>query len=332
MSLNNTSLSDGYGRVIQNLRISITDRCNLRCVYCMPESPDWMAHPEILSYEELYRLVHVFVELGVSKVRITGGEPTLRRNMVDFVSTISKTKGLNNVGVTTNGLLLNTLAKPLYDGGLRKLNVSLDTLKRERFKSLTRRDSLDRVLQGLEAAKKVGFESIKVNCVVIKGMNDDEVVPFIEFGREHGYEVRFIEFMPLDADDVWEKRRVFTQQEMLDVIGPKYPFERVTTADPHAPATRFCFDDTGELFGIIASVSQPFCTKCDRVRLTADGKFRTCLFSTRETDLKTPLRRGATDEELSMIIRESVTGKEPGHFINSDNFEKPTRTMHRIGG
>lgn len=325
-------LSDGFGRVVQNLRISITDKCNFRCIYCMPVDPEWLAPGKILRYEEIHRLVRIFVGLGVWKVRVTGGEPTVRRDLPRLIELLSGTEGLRNLGMTTNGLLLPDLAKPLYRAGLRKLNISLDSLDSQKFHELTRRDALDRVLLGLRAARDVGFGPIKVNCVVMRGINEDEVVRFVEFGRDEGYEVRFIEFMPLDADDVWDRGKVYSQEEILRDIARSHAFDPVRDQDPHAPATEFRFRDGIGSFGIIGSVSQPFCTKCDRVRVTADGKLRTCLFSTRETDLIGPLRDGVSDEEIARILESAVRGKQAGHAIDTSAFDKPVRTMHQIGG
>jgi cyclic pyranopterin phosphate synthase len=325
-------LTDGFERIINNVRFSITDRCNMRCVYCMPKEPVWMPHEEILTYEELLRLARVFVSLGVWKIRVTGGEPTVRRGVVEFVGRLLRTPGLRDASLTTNGFLLGTLAAPLREAGLSRLNVSLDTLDRKRFAEITRTDTFDRVLEGLAAARRAGFDPIKVNFVAVRGVNDDEVAAFAAFGRDEGFQVRFIEFMPLDAENLWERKKVYSKREILADIGARFPWEAATGRDPHSPAEEFRYKDGRGTFGVIGSVTEPFCGRCDRVRVTADGKFRTCLFSIRETDLKGPLRRGAGDEELAEIIRVTVLGKEPGHFINTEGFQKPPRTMHRIGG
>ncbi len=325
-------LKDGFGRVINNVRFSITDRCNMRCVYCMPKYPVWMPHEEILTYEELLRLARVFVSLGTWKIRVTGGEPTVRRGVVDFVRRLVEIPGLRDVSLTTNGFLLKTLAAPLREAGLKRVNVSLDTLDRKRFAEITRTDTFPQVLEGLAEARRVGFDPVKVNFVAMRGTNHDEVVEFARFGRDEGVEVRFIEFMPLDAENVWDRQKVYSKREILADIGARFPWEPAADADPHSPAEEFRYRDGRGVFGVIGSVTEPFCGRCDRVRVTADGKFRTCLFSVRETDLKGPLRAGASDGELAAIVREAVFGKEPGHFINTDHFEKPARTMHSIGG
>lgn len=325
-------LKDGFERIINNVRFSITDRCNMRCVYCMPKEPVWMPHEEILTYEELLRLARVFVSLGVWKIRVTGGEPTVRRGVVEFIGRLLQTPGLRDVSLTTNGFLLASLAGPLREAGLKRLNVSLDTLERKRFADITRTDTFDRVVEGLAAARRIGFDPIKVNFVAVRGMNHDEIAAFAAFGRDEGYHVRFIEFMPLDAENVWEREKVYSKREILADIGARFPWEPAADQDPHSPAEEFRYKDGRGRFGVIGSVTEPFCGRCDRVRVTADGKFRTCLFSIRETDLKGPMRRGAGDEELAAIIRAAVLGKEPGHFINSASFQKPPRTMHSIGG
>jgi cyclic pyranopterin phosphate synthase len=325
-------LTDTFSRVVRNLRISITDRCNLRCVYCMPEFPDWMAQEGILSYEEIHRLTSIFVRLGVEKIRITGGEPTVRRDLPTLVRLLSALPGLRRIGLTTNGILLSELAPRLREAGLQRINISLDSLDRERFREMTRRDSLHQVLRGIDAAIEVKFSPIKLNCVVMRGVNEDEVVPFVEFGRARGLEVRFIEFMPLDADDVWERRKVVSKAEILAAVAAVHPFEVDSDEDPSAPADRYRFLDGGGAFGVIGSVSEPFCSLCDRVRMTADGKLRTCLFALHETDLKTPLRDGASDEEIAQHIVHAVRRKQRGHAIDQAEFTKPERTMHRIGG
>jgi cyclic pyranopterin phosphate synthase len=267
--------------------------------------------------------------MGIDKIRVTGGEPTVRAGVVDLIGRLVKI--VPEVTMTTNGYFLPKLARPLRDAGLRRINISIDTLDAERFREVTRTSVLDEVLAGIEAAREAGFVPLKLNCVLMREYNDDQVIPLLEYSRAKGYEMRFIEFMPLDADNIWDRSKVVTKQEILDRVRSRFAFREDPHQKPSDPASRYVFDDGGS-FGIIASVSDPFCSKCDRTRLTADGKFRTCLFSTKECDLREPLRSGKSDAEIERILREWVWGKEPGHFINSDAFQKPDRTMHRIGG
>lgn len=323
-------LQDGYGRTIRNVRISVTDRCNFRCVYCMPKSPKWMPHADVLTFEEIERLARIFVRMGVEKVRVTGGEPTIRSGIVDLIRRLVAI--VPEVTLTTNGFMLPQMARDLRQAGLRRINISIDTLDSKRFLEVTRMDALPDVLKGIQAADEAGFRPLKLNAVIMRDYNEDQVVPLVEFARAKGYEMRFIEFMPLDADNIWDRRRVYTKDEILRQIACRQPFHEDPDRRPSDPASRYLFDDGIGSFGVIASVSDPFCTKCDRTRVTADGKFRTCLFSIKECDLRAPLRQGATDEDIEKLIREWVWGKEPGHFINSDDFQKPDRTMHRIGG
>lgn len=326
------ALTDSFGRTLRNVRISITDRCNMRCTYCMPRNPIWIPHREILTFEEILRLVGIFVGLGVEKLRVTGGEPTVRRGVVDLIRGLHEVNGLKDISLTTNGWMMGELAQPLRDAGLRRLNISLDTLDPRRFQEITRTDALDRVLEGLAASRRAGFDPIKVNFVAVRGVNDDEVVRVAEFGRKEGYEVRYIEFMPLDAQGGWDRSRVLAKAEILREIGETFPWEPAPAADPHAPAERFRYKDGQGSFGVIGSVTEPFCGQCDRIRLTADGKLRTCLFSVKETDLKAALRSGTADSGMQDLIRQAVWGKEPGHLIDRAGFERPERTMHRIGG
>lgn len=325
-------LVDGYGRTIRNLRISITDRCNLRCVYCMPAHPVWMPQPELLTFEELARLVRVSVSLGITDFRITGGEPTARKDLPDFVRLIAATPGVEDLALTTNGILLKKLAKPLWDAGLRRLNVSLDTLRGERFVHIARREGFQQVWDGVEEAERIGFRPIKINTVVMRGVNDDEVVEFAGLARTRPWQIRFIEFMPLDGDNAWSRDQVVTAQEILRRIHEKWPLEPVSTAPLSSPARVFRFRDGVGDIGVIASVSEPFCFACDRIRITPEGKLRTCLFSVGETDLKGPMRAGASDEQIAAIVRDAVSRKEAGHGINDPEFVKPKRAMYAIGG
>lgn len=325
-------LVDSYGRVVTNLRISVTDRCNFRCVYCMPEEMTFYDRSEILTYEEILRVARIAARLGVTKVRLTGGEPTVRRDLPVLVRGLSKIHGIGDLSMTTNGARLEELAQPLYDAGLRRLNVSLDSLEPETFARLTRRDMLDKVLRGLEAAAQAGFRPIKVNVVAIRGVTERELLDFARLARENPYEVRFIEFMPLDGDNLWEREKILTGREIVERIHAVYPLERVETGPTPDPARRYRFVDGRGEIGIIASVTEPFCQYCNRIRLTADGKLRTCLFSLVETDLRVLLREGASDLEIAWTIADAVSRKEAGHLINSAEFVKPARNMSQIGG
>jgi cyclic pyranopterin phosphate synthase len=325
-------LIDDYGRVVKNIRLSITDRCNFRCVYCMPEEMEFFPRAEILSYEELVRLASLCTKLGVDKIRLTGGEPLVRRDVPTLVRALRALPGLRDLSLTTNGARLQELAAELYDAGLRRLNISLDSLVREKFERVTRRDFLHLVLAGLDEAERVGFSPIKVNAVAMRDFTEDELLDFARLARERPFEVRFIEFMPLDGDNLWERQKILTGREIVERIGEAYPLLRVESAVSSEPATRYRFVDGAGEIGIIASVTEPFCGACDRIRLTADGKLRTCLFALEELDLKTPLRAGATDVDLAWLIADAVARKGPGHMINSVEFVKPKRTMSQIGG
>lgn len=328
-------LKDGYGRIHDDLRISVTDRCNLRCSYCMPEDPVWFDHAEILSYEEILRLVRIAVARGVRKIRLTGGEPLLRRKLPELVRMLAAEPGIEDLSLTTNALLLGKLAAPLARAGLRRINVSLDSLVAERYARLARRDALAPVLEGMRAAARAGLEPIKVNAVLLRGVNDDEAEALVERGREEGWEVRFIEFMPLDGDRTWDPSRVVSGRDVRERIARRWPLEPDPAGDPHAPATRYRFLDGRGSVGFIDSVTQPFCGNCSRLRLTSDGMLRVCLYDDRETDLKTPLRAGASDGELDRLMLQAVHGKGRGGAI--EILERRAaiplaRTMHQIGG
>jgi cyclic pyranopterin phosphate synthase len=327
-----SQLIDTFGRIHNNLRISVTDRCNLRCTYCMPEDVTFMNKAELLSFEEIAHFVRVAAPLGIDKVRLTGGEPLMRRELPRLVQMLSKLEGIRDIGLTTNGILLAGQAPALYDAGLRRINISLDTLNPERFRQLARRDGLDQVIDGILAAKRAGFGPIKINAVSIRGVTELEVVPLARFAREHGLEMRFIEYMPIGADH-WERNKVYFAHEILEqlenAIAPLVPVEDY---DPRAPAMEFRYTDGGGRVGIIASISRPFCMSCNRVRLTADGKLRNCLFALDEVDVKQLLRQGAGDAEIAAVIRRNVSAKWEGHEINTSRFIKPLRTMHAIGG
>ncbi len=325
-------LRDTFGRVADDLRISVTDRCNFRCTYCMPaEGLRWLPKSEILSFEELTRLLALFVRLGVRSLKVTGGEPTVRADLPTLVGMFRDVGPELDISITTNGMLLDRLAGPLAEAGVDRATVSCDSLLRHRFAEMTRRDALDRVLAGLRAAQAAGLTPIKINTVVIAGTNDDEVVDFAAWARDTGYEVRFIEYMPLDAEHAWERAKVVPAARILDAIDAVFPLE----ASSHGaePATTFRFADGAPgAVGVIASVTEPFCDTCNRLRLTAEGAFRTCLFAMEETDLREPLRTGASDAELETAIRAAVWTKWSGHRINHPDFVQPERSMSMIGG
>ncbi|MEZ6056041.1 MAG: GTP 3',8-cyclase MoaA [Planctomycetaceae bacterium] len=325
---------DSFGRLHNNLRISVTDRCNIRCFYCMPaENVQFMPRQELLTYEEIEKFVRAVVPCGVHKIRLTGGEPLVRQDLHRLVSRLSQIEGVTDIGLTTNGILLEEQAEGLYAAGLRRLNVSLDALDPVKFREITRRDGYERVLAGIEQARKVGFDPIKVNAVSIRGMTESEVVPFGEFARETGCEVRFIEYMPLDADAAWEREKVLFAHEILDVLAREImPLEPTGMQHPSSPATDFQFADGIGRIGFIASVSQPFCMSCNRFRLTADGKIRNCLFSLEETDIRGLIRDGKSDAEIVAAVRRSIGDKKEGHEINTARFIQPDRPMYSIGG
>ncbi len=326
-------LVDRFGRIHTNLRISVTDRCNIRCVYCMPERVTFLPKGHLLSFEEIERLVRVASRMGVTKIRLTGGEPLVRRDLPTLVAKLSQIDGIVDIGLTTNGTLLAPMAPDLKRAGLVRLNVSLDTLDPDRFRALTRRDGLDDALAGIEAARQAGFAPIKVNAVAIRSLNEPDLVPLARFARDSGLELRFIEYMPLDAVDQWERDKVLFAHEIRErleaEIGPLVPDP---DQDPRAPALDYLWADGGGRLGFIASVSRPFCAQCNRIRITAEGKMRNCLFAVEETDLKALIRGGADDETIAQAIRASVGAKAEGHEINTALFIKPERLMHAIGG
>jgi cyclic pyranopterin phosphate synthase len=326
-------LIDGHGRPIGDVRISVTDRCNFRCQYCMPaEGLPWLDRSALLTYEEIERLVRLLSSMGVHDVRLTGGEPLVRKELWRLVERLSAIEDVHDLSLTTNGYLLTKQVDDLVRAGLRRINVSLDSLAPDRFFQLTRRDSLAQVLEGLEAAQRhPQLRPIKVNVVALKDFTEDEVLRFAEFARRHPYEVRFIEFMPLDADRAWTRDKVLPNAEIVAMIDAVYPLEPVGR-ERHGTARRYRFADGTGGMGFISPVSEPFCGDCNRIRLTAEGELRTCLFSMNETDLREPLRSGATDEELETIIRDAVWRKELKHHVNDPGFVQPSRTMSRIGG
>jgi cyclic pyranopterin phosphate synthase len=326
-------LRDSWGREIKSLRVSVTDKCNFRCRYCMPaEGLEWLARDEVLSFEEIERLVRVLARMGVDEIRLTGGEPLVRRDLPTLVGMLAATPGVSDLSLTTNGVLLDRFAAPLVDAGLRRLNVSLDSLSHVRFAEITRRDALDRVLAGLaEAERHPELRPIKVNCVAIKGFTEEEVPALAELARRKPYVVRFIEFMPLDADQAWRGDDVLTGGEIRALIEERWPLEELP-AKASSTARRFRFADGAGEIGFVNPVSEPFCSTCDRIRLTADGQLRTCLFSRREWDLKTPLRDGSSDERIEELIRFAVAHKELKHKINDPGFVRASRSMSQIGG
>ena len=326
-------LFDGHGRRISDLRVSVTDRCNFRCQYCMPaDGLPWLDRAEILSCEEIERLVRVMAEMGVSDLRLTGGEPLVRREFPRLVSMLAGVPGLEDLSLTTNAYLLERDADALVEAGITRVNVSIDSLQKDRFFQLTRRDSLPQVLRGLDAI--AGHETIwpiKVNAVAMRGFTEEEALPFAEFARSTSFQVRFIEFMPLDGDGAWSADQVLPGDELRAIIDRVHPLEEVPR-EPHATARVFRFADGRGEIGFINPVSEPFCGDCNRIRLTADGKLRTCLFSIHETDLREALRAGADDDELEASIRDAVWRKELKHRVGEPGFRPPPRTMSAIGG
>src|SRR6516164_7564879 len=326
-------LIDGHGRLIGDLRVSVTDRCNFRCQYCMPaEGLPWLEREEILSFEEIARVVALFAAMGVHDVRLTGGEPLVRRDFPRLAAMLAQTPGVDDLSVTTNGYLLERDAEALVRAGIDRFNVSVDSLQQDRFYELTRRDALAQVLRGLERlAAFPEAHPIKINAVAIRDFTEEEAIPFAEFARRTPYEVRFIEFMPLDADHAWTEDQVLTGAEIRAAIDAVYPLEP-EPREPHATARVYRFKDGPGKIGFINPVSEPFCGDCNRVRLTADGRLRTCLFSLNETDLRTPLREGAGDGDLERIIRDAVWRKELKHHVGEPGFIQPARSMSAIGG
>jgi len=327
-------LRDGFGRIHDSLRISVTDRCNIRCFYCMPEEGVvFEKREQILSFEEIERVARVAAGLGVTKIRLTGGEPLVRKDLTVLIEKLLAIPGITDLALTTNALLLGRDAKALYAAGLRRLNIHLDTLDRARFEKITRRDELPRVMEGISAAREAGFTKLKLNAVVVKGLTECDVVPLAFYCRANGIEPRFIEFMPLDAQHLWDRSRVVSQDDMMRLLEAEFgPLLEVPDRDPRAPATEYRYADGGGMVGFIASVTKPFCLNCNRLRLTADGKLRYCLFAIDETDVKGLLRGGAPDHELAAAIRANVAAKWLGHQINSSKFVPPPRPMYAIGG
>jgi cyclic pyranopterin phosphate synthase len=328
-------LADSYGRIATDLRVSLTDRCNLRCAYCMPaEGLDWLPRPELLTDDEVVRLVRIGVErLGITEIRFTGGEPLLRRGLPDIVARTAALHPRAEISVTTNGIGLDRLAGPLAEAGMDRVNVSLDTLRPEVFQELARRDRLQDVLRGLAAAASAGLTPVKVNAVLMRGVNDGEAAALLRFCLEHSYQLRFIEQMPLDAQHGWRRENMVTAAEILDALSAEFTLTPDDSATRGAaPAETFLVDGGPARVGVIGSVTRPFCGACDRVRLTADGQIRNCLFAQEESNLRDPMRAGAGDEELAGLWEKAVSAKLPGHGINEPGFLQPARPMSAIGG
>ena len=336
-NLNNPVLRDSYGRAIRDLRVSLTDRCNFRCFYCLPHGEPPIAPKEqMLSYEEIEYACDIFVSLGIEKIRLTGGEPMMRRDIETIISKLSRLKSsgrLVDLALTTNGYFLPDRARALKDAGLDRITISLDSLKRDVFKRMTGVDVLDRVLAGIAAAKEAGLEPIKINAVIVRGHNESEVADFAAFAREYDVKMRFIEFMPLDSGHEWSRADVVSGKEIRERISERFPLVKVDVARGSETSSRYRFADgaPGEI-GIIAPVTEPFCGACSRIRLTADGQIRTCLFSTVEHSLRDVLRSGASRTEIVEYIESVILKKEPRHFINDPGFVAPSRTMSFIGG
>jgi cyclic pyranopterin phosphate synthase len=323
-------LIDTFGRVHTDLRISVTDRCNFRCAYCMPEEGmEWLERGGILTYEEIERIASILVnQAGVKSIRLTGGEPTVRARLPLLVARLAAL-GVE-LSMTTNGATLALIANDLRSAGLQRINISIDTLRPDRFRALTKRNELKAVIDGIHAAVAAGFNPVKLNVVPMRGINDDEILDFLDFGRDNGVTVRFIEFMPLDAQGQWSNERVVTAREILDAAAGRFDFSPISRGS--SPAERFRFADGGGEFGVIASVTEPFCEACDRMRLTADGQLRNCLFALGHTDLRSLLRSGASDTEILEAISGEVQKKLAGHSINQVHFIRPTKSMSQLGG
>lgn len=331
---NQNQLIDSFGRVHNNLRISVTDRCNIRCFYCMPaENVQFLNRSKILSFEEIIRFVRLVVPLGVNKIRLTGGEPLVRKEIPELVKMLAEIPGIDDIGITTNGILLPQYAQQLYDAGLRRINISLDALNAKKFEEITRRDEYDKVIEGIQSAQAAGFEPVKINAVSIRNMTEEEIVPFGRLARETGAEIRFIEFMPLDADNQWERGKVLFAHEIQEILTQGVmPLVPEKQSDKSAPASNFVFEDGVGRIGFIASVSNPFCMSCNRFRLTADGKLRNCLFSLEETDVRALFQSNVPDEQIIEVVRNSIAAKKEGHEINTARFIQPDRPMYSIGG
>ena len=341
MNLNQTAKSklqmspivDTFGREHCSLRISVTDRCNIRCFYCMPENVKFLPQDSILSFEEIHRVVEILARQGVSRVRLTGGEPLVRSEIWNLVGLLKSIPGIDEVALTTNGILLVDQAAKLKGSGLDRINVSLDSIDREKFKEITRRDALDKVLAGIDAAINAGFENLRINAVAVKGISETEVVPLVSWAQRQNLHLRFIEFMPLDGDQAWENQQVFTGAMLREIIEENFGSLTPVARDRSSqPATDFQVSNQGPPIGFIDSVTEPFCQSCDRMRITSEGKLRNCLFSTEEWDLKELIRSDASDEDIEKRIRLGIHHKKLGHGSNSGRFVRPERAMYQIGG
>jgi cyclic pyranopterin phosphate synthase len=332
---NKTPLIDTHGRTHTSLRVSVTDRCNIRCFYCMPEeNVRFRPRDEILTFEEIVRFVRVVAQMGVHRLRLTGGEPLVRTGLPRLVQMLANVPGIDDLALTTNGILLTRqIAAELHYAGLTRLNISLDTLREETFQKISRREGLDRVLAGIAAAQDAGFEKIRLNAVAIQGLTEDEIIPLAHFARDRGLELRFIEYMPLDADGQWQSTDVLDGAEIRRILESEFG-TLIPIARPHPsqPASDFAYSDGRGRIGLINPVSQPFCTACDRLRLTAEGQVRNCLFSTAEWDARTLLRNNATDDEIADLVRDCIVAKAAAHGINTIDFIRPERAMYQIGG
>ena len=325
-------LVDSFGRVHNNLRISVTDRCNIRCYYCMPETVVFRPQSEILTFEEIVRFVNVASQMGVNKLRITGGEPLVRNGIEHLIGSLSKIEKIDDLALTTNGVLLSRYARGLVDAGLKRINISLDTLNRETFEKISRRDDLQKVLEGIDTAMDVGFEKIRLNAIAIAGLSEVEVVPLAKFARDRQLELRFIEFMPLDADENWQNSQVLTGSKIRDMLEAEFGIlSPVSRPDKSQPAIDFSYPDRGRV-GFINPVSQPFCSDCNRLRITAEGQLRNCLFSTTEWDVRELLRNGSSDFEIAREVVDCISHKKAGHGINDERFIRPEKSMYQIGG
>ena len=329
-----TPLIDSHGRIHTSLRISITDRCNIRCFYCMPaENVEFRPREEILTYEEIERFATVAARLGINRLRITGGEPLVRKNLAGLIERLSAIGGIEDIALTTNGVLLAEQAADLKNAGLQRLNISLDTLDDDVFFKLSRRRGIEQVIAGIHQAKKLGFKKIRLNAIAIKSITEQEIVPLAAFARQYDLELRFIEFMPLDADDQWQRQQVLTGDEIKSILEASFcELLPVTRDDVSQPAVDFRFSDNQGRIGFINPLSHPFCHNCNRIRITAEGQLRNCLFSTTEWDARRLLRNEGTDDELGTLIRSCVNAKNAAHGIDSDTFVKPQRAMYQIGG
>ncbi len=326
-------LIDTFNRIVTNLRISVTDRCNFRCAYCMPEEGmEWLKKDKLVTYEEITRLAHIFASLGVRKIRLTGGEPLMRKELWRLIRMLRSVDGIDDIALTTNGYFLKEQGRELVDAGLNRINISLDSLDPRVFAEMARRDYFKQTWEGIEEVERLGIKPIKLNVVLIRGVNDGEILKFAELARTRSFVIRFIEFMPIGKDDGWAIDKVVPTREVLEIINSYCWLVPVPHSNGKAPADRYVFEDGKGEIGFISSVSQPFCSDCDRVRLTSDGKFRTCLFSLVETDLRAMLRGGSSDQEIADALVAAVWKKEEGHLINRPGFVRPERTMSQIGG